>query len=510
MDRPYKNILFKSFFIFCILSYACNSVQSNEIRDKDIEDMENNVDKEVITNLVQRERVRSIVPVEGDRGGAEALMAIKDFDNFALRNELVPNATESATTESTNNLTFSPPWYVHSHHQSLIDPQVQQRITDTGLSYYQLWIWHLFPFLSGDFHENTFPYNCEFKDIKSGSCEKYNEALNAINNIGVPVSVEFPLTLYLDHARKYYPNKTDQEICSSLDPSEARVYGRKTAELYFTYAFENWLRLGGRIDHISLDGLILKLTKGLLYDCGFPNVENSIQATISLVKKWQNLFSQWQQNPEFSILVNFPDWNYDGMPSNGRETNSPDYKNVLNRLVELGNERGVKFKYLVIDAPYPFYVVHGKVQTTYSAMARTDRLIMQARQLGLKISYIANTHVAHIEPKYYPLEYDEYENWAYKSDSLVYLDTLRYRYGDLINNYVVQSWHVQPYSYIDMVELLENFNSRNLFYPPAIGSECSVHDYLSLRPDVRASGMSALEHYQNAGINENMCKPPGG
>ena len=67
------------------------------------------------------------------------------------------------------------------------------------------------------------------------------------------------------------------------------------------------------------------------------------------------------------------------MHSNGFSLTAPDYKHVLNRLVELGSERGIKFKYLVIDYPYPYYVVHGKVKATVNAITRTERLILQAR-----------------------------------------------------------------------------------------------------------------------------------
>jgi hypothetical protein len=135
--------------------------------------------------------------------------------------------------------------------------------------------------------------------------------------------------------------------------------------------------------------------------------------------------------------------------------------------------------------------------------------------LGLEISYIANTSDAHISPDKYPLEKDDDASAAYQSDSIVYLDTLRYRYQDLISNYVVQSWHLQPYSYDHMMNLLKRFvrNTRTLPKRTPAGQDCSVHEYFTRRPDVRADRVTAegaINHYNEYGKNEGMCRPVNG
>jgi hypothetical protein len=59
-----------------------------------------------------------------------------------------------------------------------------------------------------------------------------------------------------------------------------------------------------------------------------------------------------------------------------------------------------------------------------------------------------------------------------------------------------------------MKSLFLIFLSISLVYMPTVfADECSPSDYMDIRPDVKASGMSAKVHYERHGKLEGMCRP---
>lgn len=217
----------------------------------------------------------------------------------------------------------------------------------------------------------------------------------------------------------------------------------------------NLIKLGAQIDYIILDDPISRTIKnGRTSNCGY-SLDRSIDELINYLNYMRDRLPKTQ----FGLLVNFPNWTYNGIRGNRvRSWAGIDYADVLKQVFSTTDKAGVSFSLLEIDNPWDFLE-----NRPIDARTRLQQLVSQAKSFGKQVNIIANTDRGwHHDPKrpfpntLTPTQkkgkprlktlQDRYRDSYYQRDTLSFIYYILCDLQETVDAIVIQSWHIAPFS----------------------------------------------------------------
>jgi hypothetical protein len=240
----------------------------------------------------------------------------------------------------------------------------------------------------------------------------------------------------------------DTTLCT--DQESLKSIGRRSAERDFE-KIKVWLQEGGFISALALDGPVRRVLysrecQALAADLAIAGREIATYlGTMTAL-----LASVGNSRPTFHLIVNFPNWDFDGIakPFRGHDFKL-DYSIVLREIVARARDNGTPFEALEIDDP-------GRSRPD----DRMHRLVQQARSYGLKIGMMFNTYsqTKHAGPKacsvangcnprrrdYLPP--DDLREQTFLSDVLSQIAGWRATMGETPDYAIIMSWMMHPRS----------------------------------------------------------------
>jgi hypothetical protein len=315
-----------------------------------------------------------------------------------------------------------------------------QALRQEGVTTYKIWLPHLYVGRDDPYLKGSFGFGCLPKTLTPEACPGYFQALNTLKASGLKLSVE----VALDPPRWHPAWFGQTEVCEVSSVTAAATYGRRLAQLHHERYFQPWIRWGGPLHSITLDGPYNKLLRGGLdADCGFSDDSVARQAIVNyLIELRKRLGPQ----VEFIYLENLPLWRYQGLAGDGPiAARLPDLQPILDELLTASRRWGVGFSAIQVDAPYGF-VVRSSRADTQRALERLRRLVRWSQDNDLAFQFIVNSDLPVMEPQALPLRYQPQVSQRFFSETLKLTDLLRQQVGSQIQALILQSWMIAPYS----------------------------------------------------------------
>jgi hypothetical protein len=217
----------------------------------------------------------------------------------------------------------------------------------------------------------------------------------------------------------------------------------------------NLIKLGAQIDYIVLDGPISRTIK----NGRAKNCEYSLDRSINELINYLNYMHDKLPKTQFGLLVNFPNWTYNGIRGNRvRSWAGIDYADVLKQVFSKTDKAGVSFSLFEIDNPWDYLE-----KNPINARIRLQQLVSQAKSFGKQVNIIANTdrgwHNDHNrpfpntltptqkkgKPRFKTLQ-DRYRDFYYQRDTLSFIYYILCDLQETVDAIVIQSWHIVPFS----------------------------------------------------------------
>lgn len=171
----------------------------------------------------------------------------------------------------------------------------------------------------------------------------------------------------------------DPSLCT--DQTAVASIGRVSATRDFD-KIKVWLDAGGSLSVLVLDGPVHKLLYSQQCERFHPTLAMAADQIADYLRTMIQLLAQvGQPRPRFHIIVNFPNWDFEGLAKTFRGHDFKlDYSAVLEQVVRVARDSGVPFEALEIDNPRP------------SVDERMRRLVRKAKGLGLQVGMFFNTY----------------------------------------------------------------------------------------------------------------------
>ena len=264
------------------------------------------------------------------------------------------------------NRTFAPHfWSPESRTGTLFDRLSAQSIRDIGVTRYKVWLTHI---------QTNLPDAMLQQGIFTG--EYRAKAIRFLRGLGLPVEVEvcFPL-----HSQLMVLMKPEEAI------SPVNI-GLHLAKWHLETAFLPWLKDGGRIDYICIDGPFNKLLAGGMEQEGLRNWPGAMRAILSYMAHIRFILPSvrfiYLENLALWCWANYPSQSLPGGPCRSLGDLSANLCPFL-RSVQTAVDRP---KFDLVEIDYPFNPCFSK-----GSPGKLRSFVEAMQRIGLGCEFIVNS-----------------------------------------------------------------------------------------------------------------------
>jgi hypothetical protein len=232
----------------------------------------------------------------------------------------------------------------------------------------------------------------------------------------------------------------------NVSSTEKSVLGEKSYESEMK-ALSNLTSKKGKIDYVFFDGPI----HSALYPGGTTTSRMTLSEAAKELTDLMLLYRNYNPDIKFYLISNFSNWGWNGKPARNSKgigiMGYGDYKTVLDSVLDLADQRGVKFNGVSIDFSYEAYLNEGssdqiEVVKNIDYKIRLKELYTYLREKGYGVSVsLNNNRGGNSSSNIFRIETINYLEEMLRSDIL----------PDLILH---QTWN--PYPDIWLPETVEN------------------------------------------------------
>ena len=163
----------------------------------------------------------------------------------------------------------------------------------------------------------------------------------------------------LAYLLRRYRLQVSIECAGTQTPDWGDEAGERTARQH-GMIFRKWLRLGGRIDYLDMDGPIRRLLghlgKGRKPRQPFTSYDRCARELVDFMRETSRQFG----GVRFFLLTNFPNWGYDGDVSyharGPKKQDYGDYREVLATVLARVRAARAPLVGITVDNPYEYLV----------------------------------------------------------------------------------------------------------------------------------------------------------